>query len=83
MNSETIYNLIRALSKPYVGAHIETNEGDIKVFESRISECYLTNTEPGKILEVDSNWVKVKTADSAIWLNLEIKLEQLVNYSYL
>ena len=83
MNSETIYNLIRALSKPYLGAHIETNEGDIKVFESKISECHQKNMEPGKILELDINWVKVKTADSAIWLNLENKPKQLVNYSYL
>jgi methionyl-tRNA formyltransferase len=83
MNSQTIFNLVRALSKPYVGAHIETNEGDIKVFESKIIECEFKNIEPGKILELESNWVKVKTADSAIWLKLEIKPDQLFNYSYL
>jgi methionyl-tRNA formyltransferase len=83
MNSQTIFNLVRALSKPYIGAHIETKEGDIKVFESKIIECEFKNIEPGKILELESNWVKVKTADSAIWLKLEIKPDQLINYSYL
>lgn len=83
MNSQTIFNLVRALSKPYVGAHLETNEGDIKVFESKLADCKFKNIEPGKILDFKSGWIKVKTADSAIWLKLEIKPNQLINYSYL
>lgn len=83
MNSLTIFNLVRALSKPYVGAHIETNEGDIKVFESIMSDCEFKNIEPGKILEFKSNWIKVKTADSAICLKLEIEPNQSFNYTYL
>jgi methionyl-tRNA formyltransferase len=83
MNSERIYNLVRALTKPYVGAHFECGNEDIKVFESRISDCDLPNIEPGKILEAENDWIKVKTADSAIWLKLDCNPEQILNYDYL
>lgn len=68
MSSENIYNLVRALSKPYVGAHIVHQGKDIKVWKTVPSNFEAKNIEPGKILDIDGIKIKVKTGDSAIWL---------------
>lgn len=84
MNSSVICNLTRALTKPYVGAHIEYNGTDIKIWEVELSEYDSTNDniEPGKILSILENKIEVKTGDSAIWLvNHEfIELPQVGTY---
>lgn len=70
MNSETICNLVRALTKPYVGAHLEYNNTDIKIWEVEPVkyEEAKKNIEPGKVLSILENKIEVKTADSAILL---------------
>ena len=54
MSSRAIYNLVRALSKPYVGAHFIYDNKQIKVWkvEEIITDNY-KNIEPGKILKVN------------------------------
>ena len=66
MSSNAIYNLVRALSKPYVGAHIHYKDEDISIWkvEEIPSEKY--NLEPGKVLEIIGNIIIVKTIDKAI-----------------
>lgn len=66
MHSEVIYNLVRGLSKPYVGAHIEYNGEDIKVWKVEVVSNTLTNIEPGKVLEAGAGGLLVKTADGAV-----------------
>jgi len=68
MNSLSIYNLIRSLSKPYVGASILYNKSDIIVWKSQIVENNISNIESGKVLEVENNTILVKTYDGAIRL---------------
>lgn len=68
MSSKNIYNLVRALSRPYIGAHIEHQGKDIKVWKTVPSKFEPKNIEPGKILAIDGKKIKVKTSDSAIWL---------------
>ena len=71
MNSKAIYNLVRALTKPYVGAHFVYNNKEIKVWSSKILEYKIgLNVEPGKVLKVfnDKSFV-VKTGDGAILIN--------------
>jgi methionyl-tRNA formyltransferase len=70
MSSSLICNLTRALTKPYVGAHIEYNATDIKIWEVELSEFDTTNNniEPGKVLSILENKIEIKTGDSAIWL---------------
>jgi methionyl-tRNA formyltransferase len=70
MSSITVCNLIRALTKPYVGAHVEYNGTDIKIWEVKLSEYDTANynIEPGKVLHILENKIEVKTGDSAIWL---------------
>lgn len=81
MSSSVICNLTRALTKPYVGAHIEYNGADIKIWEVELSEYDTTNNniEPGKVLSILGNKIEIKTGDSTIWLvNHEFKELPLV-----
>lgn len=84
MNSLVICNLTRALTKPYVGAHVEYNGTDIKIWGVELSkyDSNYDNIEPGKVLSIIENKIEVKTGDSAIWLvNHEFKeLPQVGTY---
>lgn len=70
MTSFAIYNLVRALTHPYVGAHIIYNETIVKVWKAE--EVFLhkdiSNIEPGKVLDAASDGIAVKTYDGAIKL---------------
>lgn len=66
MNSETIYNLVRALTKPYVGAHVEYKGKDIIIWKIKVLENTQNNIESGKVLEVKGNSIIVKTYDGAV-----------------
>jgi methionyl-tRNA formyltransferase len=71
MSTFAICNLVRALSKPYVGAHIEYNQNLISVwdvFPEEHNEIEIENFEPGKILKIQEKMLLVKTGDSSIWL---------------
>lgn len=78
MSTESIYNLIRGLSKPYVGAHLVYQGKEFIVWKSTPAENKAINIEPGKVLVVNKNKIKVKTGDSAIWLE-EHELSNLPN----
>jgi len=66
MSSDSIYNLVRSLSKPYVGAHIIYNGNDIIIWKVEVLECLNINIESGKVLESNDNFIIVKTYDGAI-----------------
>lgn len=66
MSSIAIYNLVRALTKPYVGAHIEYNGQEIPIWKVEEIECDKANIEYGKVLENDGKSITVKTYDKAI-----------------
>ena len=51
MTSGAIYNLVRALTKPYVGAHVEYNGQDISIWKVEEVEFNQSNIEFGKVLE--------------------------------
>lgn len=78
MTSQMINNLIKALTKPYVGAHIYYNGNEFKVWKSSFQECKDINIEPGKILEIKNNNILVKTSDAAIWIESQ-EISDLVN----
>lgn len=71
MSSKSIYNLVRALTKPYVGAHFIFNNKEIKVWKVRecidINKKY-NNIEPGKVIIIGNESVFVKTGDNLIQL---------------
>lgn len=66
MSSFAIYNLVRALTRPYVGAHIEFKNELIKIWQVEEISCSACNIEPGKILNINNNAIDVKTYDGAI-----------------
>ena len=55
MSAKAIYNLVRGLTRPYVGAHFMAGEQEVKVWkcEYELTDEY-ANLEPGKILKVNS-----------------------------
>jgi methionyl-tRNA formyltransferase len=68
MSARSIHNLIRALTKPYVGAHFNYREREIKVWKSDAPLEAAANIEPGKIIAVGIDGVVVKCGEQAIRL---------------
>lgn len=66
MTSRAIYNLVRALTKPYIGAHVEYNGQDISIWKVEEVEFDQNNIEFGKVLENNGKSILVKTYDKAI-----------------
>tara|TARA_B100001063_G_C16715224_1_gene530323 strand:- start:313 stop:1212 length:900 start_codon:yes stop_codon:yes gene_type:complete len=66
MTTRAILNLVNALSRPYVGAHIEFKEKEVKVWEVKEEKKSKVNHEPGKVLEIDGSDLIVKTYDGSI-----------------
>tara|TARA_Y100000294_G_scaffold1665_1_gene2014 strand:+ start:855 stop:1745 length:891 start_codon:yes stop_codon:yes gene_type:complete len=68
MSSKRIYDLVRALTKPYVGAHCMYKNKGIKIWKANIlreSEGY-ENIEPGKVVSVENNSIIITTGDGLI-----------------
>ena len=79
MSADSINNLVRALSKPYPGAHFFYKEESIKVWKTKVVKNEKKNIEPGKILAVSKNGILVKAGIDSICLMdinpiLDIKL---------
>jgi methionyl-tRNA formyltransferase len=68
-NSKTIFNLVRGLSKPYVGAHLFFENQEVKIWSCEIGPVVDLNLEPGKVLEVSENRILIKTGDASIWID--------------
>jgi methionyl-tRNA formyltransferase len=68
MSAQSIHNLVRGITKPYIGAHFIHDGNDIKVWESKPLQEVKPNIEPGKILTVDEKGVVVKTGIDALRL---------------
>jgi len=66
MSGYGIYNLVRGLTKPYVGAYIEYNGVDFVVWKVEELNCTCQNIECGKILDVNKNTFSVQCADKVI-----------------
>jgi methionyl-tRNA formyltransferase len=68
MSSSSIHNLVRALSKPYPGAHVDYMSQQPKVWKVEVAGYMTSHIEPGKVLALDDERILVKTGDAAIWL---------------
>ncbi len=82
MSAQSIHNLVRGLSKPYVGAHFIVNGKEIKLWKTAVVGISSPNIEPGKVLMQTSAGPVVKCGENAICLLItEPKFEPLVgNY---
>jgi len=61
MAAESIHNLVRGLTRPYIGAHFEHQGHRITVWRTELEPGVPLNREPGKILAVDKRGVLIKT----------------------
>lgn len=68
MSSRSIYNLVRALNKPYVGAHFIHKGEEYKVWKVReLVDINYSNIEAGKVISVSTpNHFIVKVGDNLI-----------------
>jgi methionyl-tRNA formyltransferase len=67
MSSLAIYNLARALTRPYVGAHFAYKDREIKVWKAKEHKAGSNNIEPGKITQIlpDKTFI-VKAGENSI-----------------
>ena len=68
MAAVTIHNLVRALTRPYVGAHCRSKQGDVKIWKSRIVELPsgAADAEPGRVLAASNGHVTVRCGLGAL-----------------
>ncbi len=67
MSANSIHNLVRGLTEPYIGAHFVYQETEIKVWKTEIVDEKNSNIEPGKIIDIDAVGVPaVKCGEKAI-----------------
>ncbi len=66
MSSFAIYNLVRALSTPYVGAHIEYEGKEVKIWQVKEVKDSRNYIEAGKVLKSSDKYILVKCYDGAI-----------------
>jgi methionyl-tRNA formyltransferase len=83
MSAKSIHNLVRGLSKPYIGAHFKLEDKKIKVWETKLVVNDVKNIEPGKVILVDKKGIVVKTGENAIRLLITEPKIEIKQGSYL
>jgi len=68
MSSATIHNLVRALTKPYVGSHFMHGDEEVKVWRTEVVTGVAPNIEPGRVADVTDFGPVVKCGEEAIRL---------------
>ncbi len=68
MTASSIYNLVRALTRPYPGAYFEYQGLECKVWRTEVVLNDERNIEPGKVLDVDGQTIVIKCGSEAIRL---------------
>ena len=66
MSSRAIYNLVRGLTKPYIGAHIYYRGENISIWKVKELENAQKNIEPGKVLKIYGTSIVIKCFDKSI-----------------
>lgn len=68
MSAGAVHNLVRALTRPYVGAHCDWQGRERKVWRTEPAGAAAPNLEPGKVLARDGRVIVVKCGDAALRL---------------
>ena len=71
MPARGIYNLVRALSHPYIGAHLNLLGKEVKIWSVKELPDSQLNIEPGKIFFKDDNIIRVKCGVDSIEIPLD------------
>jgi len=75
MSNTAIHNLVRSLTRPYLGAHFNHKDEQVSVWRTEVVEDHRSNLEPGLVIGVDSQGLTVKTDAGAIRL---VEIDPLV-----
>ena len=68
MDSSSVRNLVRALVRPYPGAHFVYQGREVKVWKCTESEAGAPNVEPGKVLDVFGRRITVRCGGGSVCL---------------
>jgi len=70
MSARCIHDLVRALTRPYVGAHFLYKGKEFKVWQTELigDRAEMVNIEPGKILNVDEHGITIKCGEGLLQL---------------
>jgi len=68
MSAQSIHNLVRGLTKPYVGANFLAEGKEIKVWKTLLYSPAEKNIEPGKVIAHSADGPVVKCGEGAICL---------------
>jgi methionyl-tRNA formyltransferase len=68
MTNRAVYNLVRALAYPYIGAHLDYLGTEVKIWRCRMVDSDFQNIEPGKVLAHEGKRLLVKCAEGAVWI---------------
>ena len=68
MSAKSIHNLVRGLSKPYLGAHFIFEGDDLRVWKTSLVCNVPSNIEPGKVLYLSNEGPVIKCGEQAICL---------------
>ena len=77
MAASSIHNLVRGLTRPYVGAHFDYDGQTIKVWKTEVEMNVPNNLESGKVLEILDTGVLVKAGIGAVRL---LELDSSVHF---
>jgi methionyl-tRNA formyltransferase len=69
MSSASVYNLIRALARPYPGAHCMVDGKEVKLWAASVVDDQFENVdhlEPGKVLASGSERIAVKCGEGVV-----------------
>ena len=70
MSSKCIHNLVRALTRPYMGSHFIYESEEVRVWKTALIDEMpgFENIEPGKILEVNKREITIKCGEGLLKL---------------
>ena len=68
MDADAIHKLVRALTRPYVGAHCEFSGKAVPVWKVEIGPPAPANLEPGRVLEIHGRDILVKCQGGSLRL---------------
>jgi methionyl-tRNA formyltransferase len=68
MSAEAIHDLVRALARPYVGAHCEVEGREVRVWKAEIGPPGPPDLEPGRVLAADPEGLVVKCGHGTVRL---------------
>ena len=68
MTANSVHNLVRGLTRPYVGAHFVSQGEQVRVWRTEVFQDGEINIEPGKVLALTKNGPVIKCGGGSILL---------------